>query len=447
MLARGMVLMLLAAAALLAAPMGAKAQHNTLTPEEEAAGWVLLLNGKDTTGWHQRGGGTWTVEDGVLVGRDGPGHLFTDRTYADLELRAMVRVNARGNSGIYFRTYPFKENPDTWPNGYEAQVDHHDPKNFTGVIYDRAWPAEIRAPITRDGEWFEYRIRAVGNHIQTWINGTAMVDARLDQFAEGHIALQTHHQGNRIEYRDVKLLDLSRKAEDGAAATDRRGSAGPVRLFYCTHSAGFRHDVLPETREIMARLGEELDWLEVEVSDDITELDEAKLASLDAVMLYTTGRLPLDTQMLTEWVRGGGALIGVHSATDTLADDRVYVEKIGGTFDGHPWNEAVTVVIDRPEHPAMKPFAPEATGAEGASFEIADEIYQFRTLNPENVVLMHLSPETPRAEAGREYPLAWCRESGRGRVFYTALGHRPEVWRDERFIAHLLGGIRWATRE
>ena len=105
------------------------------------------------------------------------------------------------------------------------------------------------------------------------------------------------------------------------------------------------------------------------------------------------------------------------------------------------------MVIDQPEHPAMKPFAPEATGAEGASFEIADEIYQFRTLNPENVVLMHLSPETPRAEAGREYPLAWCRESGRGRVFYTALGHRPEVWRDERFIAHLLGGIRWATRE
>lgn len=231
----------------------------------------------------------------------------------------------------------------------------------------------------------------------------------------------------------------------------QRTGADPVRLFYCTHSAGFRHDVLPETREIMKKLGEDLDWLEVEVSDDITDLDAAKLATLDAVMLYTTGRLPLDTQMLTDWVHAGGALIGVHSATDTLADDRIYVEKIGGTFDGHPWNEPVRIIIDGKGHYITDPFI--ADGGDRAdddlptpsAFRIADEIYQFRTLNPNNAVLMHLDPATPKTEPDRAYPLAWTRQAGSGRIFYSALGHRPEVWRDRRFIQHVLRGIEWAA--
>lgn len=232
----------------------------------------------------------------------------------------------------------------------------------------------------------------------------------------------------------------------------QRTGADPVRLFYCTHSAGFRHGVLPETREIVKKLGEDLDWLEVEVSDDITELDAAKLATLDAVMLYTTGRLPLDTRMLTDWVHAGGALIGVHSATDTLADDKIYVEKIGGIFDGHPWNEQVRILIDGDGH-----YITDALIADGgandddsfnppSSLRIADEIYQFRTLNPGNVVLMHLDPATPKAEPGRAYPLAWTRRAGAGRIFYTALGHRPEVWRDERFVQHVLRGIEWTAR-
>lgn len=230
----------------------------------------------------------------------------------------------------------------------------------------------------------------------------------------------------------------------------QRTGVEPVRLFYCTHSAGFRHDVLPETREIMKRLGDDLDWLEVEVSDDITDLTPEKLATLDAVMLYTTGRLPLDTQMLTDWVHAGGALIGVHSATDTLSDDKVFVEKIGGIFDGHPWNEPVRIIIDGRGHYITDPFItdggdPHEEFAPPSQFRIADEIYQFRTLNPNNVVLMRLDPATPKAEPGRAYPLAWTRQAGSGRVFYTALGHRPEVWRDQRFIQHLLRGIEWSA--
>lgn len=196
-----------------------------LSPDPEPVGMVPLCNSKDLSGWTKRGGGTWTIEQGTLVGRDGPGHLFTNETYDNFELRALVRVNDHGNSGMYFRTVPRPEDPDTWPLGYEAQIDNHDPKNFTGCIYDRAWPTRTK-PITRDNAWFDYRIRAVGDHIQTWINSIPMVDTTLTDFSAGHFALQTHHQGNEIQYRDIRVLELPKSQTLDPRADDAGTTVG-----------------------------------------------------------------------------------------------------------------------------------------------------------------------------------------------------------------------------
>ncbi|MGP1272081.1 MAG: 3-keto-disaccharide hydrolase [Phycisphaerales bacterium] len=183
-----------------------------LSPDPDPGDYQFAFDGT-TNGWTHRGGGSFTFEDGTLVAADGPGHLFSDATHTDIELHALVRI-ARpeetgaprpGNGGIYFRTVPRPENPDTWPLGYEAQIDNHDTRatNYTGCIYDYA-PARTGAPITTDGAWFDYRIRAVGERVQTFINGRPMADATLDAFDRGHIAFQTHHPGNRIEFRDVR---------------------------------------------------------------------------------------------------------------------------------------------------------------------------------------------------------------------------------------------------
>lgn len=181
-----------------------------MSPDSDPGGFVSLMPGADMAGWFAKGGGTWAMEDGTLVGRDGPGHLFSVDQFTDFELRAFARVSAGGNSGLYFRTVPRPEDPDTWPLGYEAQVDNDDPRNWTGCIYDRAQaPGGFEKTLqTRDDAWFDYRIRAVGNHIQTWINGVPMVDTTLDNFDRGHFALQTHNPGNVIEYRDIRVLDL-----------------------------------------------------------------------------------------------------------------------------------------------------------------------------------------------------------------------------------------------
>lgn len=420
-----------------------------LSPDPDHGDWTPLFNGVDTAGWTKRGGGTWTAEGGTLVGRDGPGHLFTDRVFTDLELRAFVRVNARGNSGLYFRVRPRPEDPDTWPAGFEAQVDNHDPKNFTGCVYDKAWP-RTPAPITRDEAWFDYRVLAVGDRVRTWINGVPMVDATLADFKDGHVALQTHHQGNVIQWRDLRVRDLSGRSQGSLGLPRRRAPGEPVRVLFTTRSMGFEHDVLPEARRIMQEADAAHDWLTVNATDAIDEIAGQNLPGAleryDVLMFFTTGRLPIDTALLEEWVRNGGAFVGVHSATDTLSLDGRYVRLVGGVFDGHPWNEDVALRIDDPAHPAMAPFLGSASGSPAPTFRLADEIYQFKHLAPDRGVVLSLAPGNPKMEPGRDYPLAWTRQPGQGRVFYTALGHRPEVWRDRRFVDHVLAGIRWAAR-
>jgi len=181
-----------------------------LSPDPEPRGMAHLISA-NLDGWFSEDDADWANEDGALVGRSGPGHLFTEKQLGDFELRSLVRVNTRGNSGIYFRVTPNPDPNNPWPNGYEAQVDNHDPKNYTGCIYNMAWPESgpgAEGPITRDNAWFDYRIRAEGDRIRTWINGEPFVDARLDEFGRGHLALQGHHEGNMIEYRDIRVLEL-----------------------------------------------------------------------------------------------------------------------------------------------------------------------------------------------------------------------------------------------
>ncbi len=184
-----------------------------LSPDPDPGDFTHAFTDNSIDGWTHRGGGRFFIEDGTLIAADGPGHLFSNATHTDIEIHTLVRIarpeetdaDRTGNSGIYFRTIPRPEDPDTWPLGYEAQLDHHDLRatNYTGCIYDAA-PAQPGSPLSRDGAWFDYRIVATGDRIRTFINGTPMVDTTLSQHDTGHIAIQTHHEGNRVEFRDFR---------------------------------------------------------------------------------------------------------------------------------------------------------------------------------------------------------------------------------------------------
>lgn len=217
------------------------------------------------------------------------------------------------------------------------------------------------------------------------------------------------------------------------------------RVLYLTHSAGFVHDVLPHSERVLERLGEAQGW-DVVVSKDVGLLTASTLKDYAAVVFYTTGELPITEQQKAEliaWLRGGGALVGVHSATDTFYEWPEYGEIMGGYFDNHPWHEEVGVIVEDREHPSTK-HLPER-------FRITDEIYQFKSWSRDNVhVLIRLDPDTVDLtkkgvnRTDRDFGLSWTNTYGEGRSFYTAFGHREEVWNDPRFQTHLIEGIRWA---
>jgi type 1 glutamine amidotransferase len=223
------------------------------------------------------------------------------------------------------------------------------------------------------------------------------------------------------------------------------------RLLVVSHTAGFRHGSIPVGQETMKALGERTGLWEVELADSAADVERRitgeQLKRFDAVVfLNTTGELPVTEEgkaAFLAWLRGGKAFIGMHSATDTFYRWPEFGKMIGGYFDGHPWHQKVTVKVEDTEHPATRHL--------GSSFEITDEIYQFREWSREGkhvlLAIDNASIDTSRGKRpDNDYAVAWTREEGRGRVFYTSLGHRDEVWRDPRYQQHLIGGITWALR-
>jgi type 1 glutamine amidotransferase len=267
------------------------------------------------------------------------------------------------------------------------------------------------------------------------------------------------------------------------------------RLLVITESRGFRHGCVTRkggdlclVEKTLIEIGKTSGDFEAVCSQESRkEITAENLKKFDAVFFYTTGSLPIsDTQKadLIRFIRSGKGFAGSHSATDTFYDWPEYGKLIGGYFDGHPWHQKVRVIVEDTKHPATKHL--------GDSFEITDEIYQFRApydrkrlhillrmdtaavdkptlslngknltdkdsvqltvkngqpvalVNGKEVDVTSFNYSGPRGKRkDRDNALAWTQEYGKGRVFYTALGHRDEVWRDKRFQQHMLGGLRY----
>src|SRR5882672_6466835 len=167
-----------------------------------------------------------------------------------------------------------------------------------------------------------------------------------------------------------------------ARAQDR-----PARILYFTHSAGYRHEVIPASREILKQIGEMSPRFEVTASEDVAVFTPENLRRYGAVMFFTTGELPMNDaqkQALTDFVRGGGFL-GVHSATDTFYQWPEYGKLIGGYFNEHPWHQSVRVEVADRSDPLVAFL--------GASITITDEIYQIRDFDAAGShVLLRLDP-------------------------------------------------------
>jgi type 1 glutamine amidotransferase len=217
------------------------------------------------------------------------------------------------------------------------------------------------------------------------------------------------------------------------------------RLLVLTETTGYRHDTVPTAVETIRLLGEEKGEWEItaraDTADQVRNAITAEgLREIDAVVFAnTTGVLSFTPDGRTafyEWIRNGGAYIGIHSASDTFREDPEYVALLGGKFIGHGPQKEVDIFVQDPEHPACRDLP--------ASFPFYDEIYEFEEWDRSKVHVLLSMHTHPQTGAPGDFPIAWTRRHAKGRMFYSSLGHREDVYTNPRFRNHLAGGILWA---
>lgn len=177
---------------------------------------TALFNGKNLDGWQVYGTEKWYVNDqGLLVSESGPdkqyGYLATEKTYKDFEITAEFKQEDNGNSGIFFRS----DIEGTKISGWQAEVAP--PDHDTGGIYEsygRGWlikPAKEKDQYLKFGEWNKMKVRVVGDHVTTWLNGHEMVNFTDEKIGEatGKIALQIHDGGGiKVFWKNIKIEEL-----------------------------------------------------------------------------------------------------------------------------------------------------------------------------------------------------------------------------------------------
>lgn len=286
--------------------------------------------------------------------------------------------------------------------------------------------------------------------------------------------------------RSLLIMAAVLAAGSFTAAPAQDNKSKNKRLLLVTHSGGFVHNSVATAEEVLKEIGPKHGfdvtcWRFTEDPDKKVKGKDGKemtalqayserfrgstkvpvekencgrinkdtLKNFDVVLFFTTGNPVTKEELadLREWVRNGGALAGTHCATDTLYGESVYGDLIGAYFKGHPPGlQKIKVKVEDPKHPAAAGFTD--------GMEYQDEMYIFRDA-PYNRDKLHIiysidaASFDPKqlARADKDYAISWCREEGKGKVFYTSFGHDNKVWKDEKFQKHLFGGLKWATGE
>ena len=218
----------------------------------------------------------------------------------------------------------------------------------------------------------------------------------------------------------------------------------PDRLLVVTVTKGFRHSSIPTAEAVLQKLADQSGKWTVDFARNDEELmakttAEALEGYEGVIFANTTGMLPLaDPAYFIDWIKDGHAFIGMHSATDTFKDFPEFVEMIGGSFRSHGAQATVEALVEDPKHPATRHF----TG----SYIVHDEIYLLNNYYREKVHLLLTLDKHPNNKTPGHYPICWNKKIGKGRMFYTSLGHREDVWEASPYQKHIVGGIEWALK-
>lgn len=253
------------------------------------------------------------------------------------------------------------------------------------------------------------------------------------------------------------------------------------RVLVITTTMGFRHSSIPTAEKVLGELAKRSGQFAVEYARVDTDAARFKgadgkpdkpkveaairtvleekmspeaLERYDAVVFAnTTGDLPLpDPDAFLKWIESGKGFIGMHAATDTFPGFPAYTTMIGGHFNGHGPQVEVDIINEDPECAACRHL--------NSTWTVFDEIYLLKDFDRGKVQGLLTLDKHPNEKTPGDYPIAWRKNFSKGRVFYTSLGHREDIWDPEwkdqngnrknsaeisaQYQQHILGGILWA---
>jgi uncharacterized protein len=254
----------------------------------------------------------------------------------------------------------------------------------------------------------------------------------------------------------------------GASALGRvlaAPKAAPKKVLFFTKSSGFQHSVITRkdgklslAERVLTEIGKDHGF-EVVASKDGRLFNPDKIGEWDAFAFETTGVLttkgdqkegegafPMSVdgkKAFLDAIASGKGFIGMHCATDTFhgQGDEVdpYIKMIGGEFISHGRQQVAKLTVTDTDFPGAKEF--------GSTFEINDEWYSQKNLADDlHVIIAHETKGMVDWQYERpNFPQTWARFHGKGRVFYSSMGHREDVWENPKYQGLLIGALGWAT--
>ncbi|MPZ18937.1 MAG: ThuA domain-containing protein [Luteitalea sp.] len=272
------------------------------------------------------------------------------------------------------------------------------------------------------------------------------------------------HVAGSADQQPPEQAPTGQPPPDAERGPRRRGPQGPPSLppfektiLVLGAATGFQHDSISDGMVTIRNMGKDTGMWQAYLRTDYEWITKGKVGAngknlddFDAlVFVNTTGRMELSDsqkQDLLSFVHDDGkAFVGVHAALDANYDWPEYAEMIGGWFDAHPWNTFdAPILLEDPTFPAVRHF-PKA-------FTKRDEIYQAKQWSRDEVNVLLRLDETkldyennPRIRrTDRDFAVAWSKMYGKGRVFYSTLGHTNESWTDPDVTTMYFEAIKWA---
>ena len=217
---------------------------------------------------------------------------------------------------------------------------------------------------------------------------------------------------------------------DPAGKRKDRTGPRPIEILFLGHNSEHHNSALymPMLASVLSKEG-----INFSYTDNPEDLNEKNLSQYDGLMIYANhDSITTDQEKaLLDYVASGHAFLPVHCASFCFQNSPKYIDLVGGQFQKHDTATFIANIVNA-EHPIMQ-------GVEG--FSTWDETYVHNKLSNDRTILIE------RLEGDRPEPWTWVKESGKGKVFYTAYGHDERTWSNPGFHQLMKQGIKWAVNE